>query len=186
MGHKISSFHVVVVVRQFTSFTELFVVRVDWLRLVSVNELAVPIRLCSITKSFELESKFDWFLTTPGLGLVLCFWCPFFLSVLVNPFLFAEVGTTASPHLGPPDERLALHVLNTQPLVPEHVETRPLYNTLQPGVEQVRLIDYVFESAFTQRSHLPRVRSSSSQTFYFLKRVTLILATLSENLAIAK
>ncbi|GFO37985.1 Fer-1-related [Plakobranchus ocellatus] len=44
-----------------------------------------------------------------------------------------------SKHMGPPDQRLALHVLNLLPLVKEHVESRPLYNPLQPNIEQGRL-----------------------------------------------
>uniref|UniRef100_A0A8C2JZ49 Dysferlin n=1 Tax=Cyprinus carpio TaxID=7962 RepID=A0A8C2JZ49_CYPCA len=50
-----------------------------------------------------------------------------------------DEGKALNAHLGPVMERLALLVLRSQCLVPEHVETRPLYSPLQPDIEQGRL-----------------------------------------------
>ncbi|KAK2093226.1 Fer-1-like protein 5 [Saguinus oedipus] len=47
-----------------------------------------------------------------------------------------EPQTPTLHGLGPKKERLALYLLHTQGLVPEHVETRTLYSDSQPGIDQ--------------------------------------------------
>ncbi|XP_065152682.1 myoferlin [Paramisgurnus dabryanus] len=50
-----------------------------------------------------------------------------------------EANKSIHPHLGPPKERICLHVLRRQGLVPEHVETRTLYSTYQPTLSQGKI-----------------------------------------------
>uniref|UniRef100_H9GBP4 C2 domain-containing protein n=1 Tax=Anolis carolinensis TaxID=28377 RepID=H9GBP4_ANOCA len=54
--------------------------------------------------------------------------------------LFQALGKeTQQPlhdYLGPAKERLALYLLRTCGLVPEHIETRTLYSTAHPGIDQ--------------------------------------------------
>nr|KAF6301287.1 fer-1 like family member 5 [Pipistrellus kuhlii] len=42
-------------------------------------------------------------------------------------------------YLGPKKERLALYLLHAQGLVPEHLETRMLYSSNQPGIDQGKI-----------------------------------------------
>ncbi|KAB1271667.1 Myoferlin [Camelus dromedarius] len=50
-----------------------------------------------------------------------------------------EANKILHQHLGAPEECLALHILRTQGLVPEHVETRTLHSTFQPNISQGKL-----------------------------------------------
>jgi len=69
---------------------------------------------------------------------------------------FAETTKPSHEHLGEAKQRLALHVLNSLPgqvgvpLVPEHIETRPLFSPLQPGIEQVSIQYYRTRSMLNQ------------------------------------
>jgi hypothetical protein len=57
----------------------------------------------------------------------------------VNFDLILEQEKHLTIHVGDDEERLALYILHKLRLTSEHVETRPLFNPLQPLIEQGRL-----------------------------------------------
>ena len=73
---------------------------------------------------------------------------------LLKSFLFAEQGKVLHGDITDvPEQRLALHILHQQNLVPEHIETRNIYNPLQPGISQGQL--HMWVDIFRKDLNLP-------------------------------
>ena len=53
-----------------------------------------------------------------------------------------EKGKKPHPDVGDSQQRLALHFLQQQGLVPEHIETRNLYTPMQPNISQVSHVTF--------------------------------------------
>lgn len=78
------------------------------------------------------------------------------LSPLPRKFwhsILSEQEKSLTIHVGDDEERLALYILHKLRLCPEHVETRPLFNPLQPLIEQGRL--ELFVDIFPKSQGMP-------------------------------
>uniref|UniRef100_A0A8C6CT22 Fer-1 like family member 5 n=1 Tax=Moschus moschiferus TaxID=68415 RepID=A0A8C6CT22_MOSMO len=105
---------------------------------------------CGLSKSYCQSGPFRWRdQMPPGLllehhakrkGLPPPLFSPEGDSVYYNGKKFQlqsfELKPPRARFLGSKKERLALYLLHTQGLVPEHVETRTLYSDSQPGIDQ--------------------------------------------------
>jgi hypothetical protein len=65
--------------------------------------------------------------------------CLLYHYLILIVFLILEQEKNLTIHVGDDEERLALYILHKLRLCPEHVENRPLFNPLQPLIEQGRL-----------------------------------------------
>ena len=62
------------------------------------------------------------------------------IDILIIIFLKLENVKPLHSDIGIPEQRLALHILRQQNIVPEHIEKRTLYNPMYPGISQVSII----------------------------------------------
>ncbi|XP_071827267.1 myoferlin-like isoform X3 [Apostichopus japonicus] len=65
--------------------------------------------------------------------------CTMIFNGVHHDLIMYEKDLIHHEHLGPPDQRLALHILNNLNFVSEHVETRRLFTPLMPGIDQGRI-----------------------------------------------
>ncbi|XP_048584806.1 myoferlin isoform X2 [Nematostella vectensis] len=76
-----------------------------------------------------------------------------------------------SNELGSSEQRLSLHALHAMGMVPEHVETRPLYSPLQPRIEQGKLQLWVDIFPCTEGSIKPPIEIEPRKPKDFVLRV---------------